>query len=267
MGSVDVENLLLYVYLTSSNGAKRKNYGGVQNFNLTKLLIAIDGPAGSGKTTTARLLAERLSYTYLDTGAMYRAITLKVLQMGILPTDESKVVEAARKANLVLKNVNGNLRVFLDGKDVTEEIRSERVTQNVSLISSYTGVRELMVEKQREIGAQKGCVVDGRDIGTVVFPEADLKFYMVADVVERARRRQLELLADGKEVPLVEVIRQIKERDEKDSNREISPLRKANDAILIDTTKMSIEEQVEKIMGYVREKIGASIEEIKKDEN
>jgi cytidylate kinase (EC 2.7.4.14) len=232
---------------------------------LIKLLIAIDGPAGSGKTTTARLLAERLSYTYLDTGAMYRAITLKVLQMGILPTDEPKVVETARKAHLMLKNVNGDLRVFLDGKDVTQEIRSEEVTQNVSIISSYPGVRELLVEKQREIGAQKGCVVDGRDIGTVVFPDADLKFFMVADVTERAIRRQLELSNGGREVPLVEVIRQIRERDEKDSSREFSPLRKAKDAILIDTTKMSIEEQVEEIMRYVREKITSLKEEIRNE--
>lgn len=234
---------------------------------MIKLLIAIDGPAGSGKTTTARLLAERLSYTYLDTGAMYRAITLKVLQMGVLPTDEPNVVRIARQARLMLKNVNGGLHIFLDSEDVTEKIRSEEVTQNVSLISSYPGVRELMVEKQREIGAQKGCVVDGRDIGTVVFPDADLKFFMVADVVERARRRQLELSNGGREMPLVEVVRQIRERDERDSNREISPLRRADDAILIDTTKLSIEEQVEEIMRYVKEKITALKEEVKKNEN
>ncbi|MGB9591285.1 MAG: (d)CMP kinase [Candidatus Kryptoniota bacterium] len=230
---------------------------------MIKLLIAIDGPAGSGKTTTARLLAERLSYTYLDTGAMYRAITFKVLQMGVMPKDEVAVVEIARKARLNLKSINGSLHIFLDGEDVTEKIRSEDVTQNVSLISSYAGVRELMVEKQREIGAQKGCVVDGRDIGTVVFPDADLKFFMIADIAERARRRQLELAENGRDMPIAEVVRQIQERDEMDSNRGISPLRRANDAILIDTTKMSVEEQVEEIMRYVREKITASNKEIK----
>ncbi len=222
---------------------------------MKKILIAIDGPAGSGKSTTAKLVARKLGYVYLDTGAMYRAVTLKVLASHIDPSTEKEVVTIAAESNIMFENDGGSIRVILDGNDVTREIRSEEVTKNVSLVSSYHGVREIMVEKQRAIGSMKGCVVDGRDIGTVVFPDADLKFYMVADIMERARRRQAELSEGGTELPIVQVVRDLKERDKKDSTREMSPLRKADDAIEIDTTDLTIEEQVAKILNYVDEAV------------
>ncbi len=189
---------------------------------------------------------------YIDTGAMYRAMTLKVLNSNVDPADETGVVALARRTTISLVE-GGDLRVFLDGVDVTEAIRSEEVTNNASLVSSYPAVRELMVAKQREIGSEKGCVIDGRDIGTVVFPDADLKFYMVADIMERARRRQEELSGSGEELPIVQVVRELAERDRKDSTRETSPLRKADDAIEIDTTRLTIDEQVEIILNYANE--------------
>ncbi len=219
---------------------------------MKKILIAIDGPAGSGKSTTARLAARRLGYVYVDTGAMYRAMTYKVLTSGVNPADEAAVVRLARETRISLLD-GGALKVMLDGHDVTEAIRSEDVTNNVSLVSSYNEVRELMVEEQRQIGAAGGCVVDGRDIGTVVFPHADLKFYMVADIAERARRRQVELSGTGVDLPVEQVVQELKERDFKDSTRETSPLRKADDAIEIDTTNLTIDEQVEIILNYARE--------------
>ncbi len=219
---------------------------------MKRILIAIDGPAGSGKSTTAELVARRLGYVYIDTGAMYRAMTLKVLNSNVDPADEAAVVELARATSISLVN-GGEMRVLLDGNDVTEAIRSEPVTNNVSLVSSYPEVRQLMVAEQRKIGSKKGCVIDGRDIGTVVFPDADLKFYIVADIMERARRRQEELSARGEELPIVQVVRELKERDRKDSTRETSPLRKADGAIEIDTTKLTINEQVEIVLNYVNE--------------
>ena len=220
---------------------------------MRKIIIAIDGPAGSGKSTTARLVAEKLGYIYVDTGAMYRAITLRVLQSGTDPRDEKKVVKLAGETDILLKNHGGKLHIYLEGMDVTEAIRSEDVTKNVSLVSSYAELRKIMVDKQRSIGAQKGCVVDGRDIGTVVFPEADLKFFVTADVMERARRRQEELSANGIEIPLVQVVRELKDRDLKDSTRETSPMRKADDAVEIDTTNLTIDGQVHMILNYANE--------------
>ncbi|MFZ1080704.1 MAG: (d)CMP kinase [Candidatus Kryptoniota bacterium] len=220
---------------------------------MRKILIAIDGPAGSGKSTTAKLVAQKLGYFYVDTGAMYRAFTLKILRSHIDLSNEKEIVKSAADSDIMFIDNDGKLNVILDGKDVTERIRSEEVTQNVSLISSYQGVRQIMVEKQREIGAKKGCVVDGRDIGTVVFPNADLKFFMTADIMERARRRQAELSASGVELPIVQVVREMKERDMKDSTRENSPLKKADDAIEIDTTNLTIEEQVGKIFSLAND--------------
>jgi cytidylate kinase len=231
-------------------------FGALKRKGVKKILIAIDGPAGSGKSTTAKLVAEKLGYLYLDTGAMYRAITLKVLLSHIDPSDQEKIVRLAEEAEIVLSN-NSGPHVFLDNRDVTKEIRSEEVTRNVSLVSSYPGVRKVMVEKQQAMGVNKGCVVDGRDIGTVVFPDADLKLYMTADIMERARRRQFELSEGGTEVPVVQVVRELKERDRKDSTRAMSPLRKASNAIEIDTTNLTIDEQVAQILSYVDEMLAA----------
>ncbi len=232
---------------------------------MRKILIAIDGPAGSGKSTTAKLVARRLGYVYIDTGAMYRAVTLKVLSCGIDAADETAVVELTKATKISLVD-GGELRVILDGADVTAAIRSEDVTRNVSLVSSYATVRELMVARQREIGSAKGCVMDGRDIGTVVFPEAELKFYIVADIMERARRRQEELSDNGVELPIHQVVKDLKERDRKDSTRSSSPLRKADDAIELDTTKLTIEEQVEIVLNYVQDIIVGSEGSVGKEE-
>jgi cytidylate kinase len=217
-----------------------------------KILIAIDGPAGSGKSTTAKLVARRLGYVYIDTGAMYRAMTLKVLTSKVDPANEQGVTELAKKTEISFVE-GSDLRVMLDGADVTDAIRSEDVNGNVSLISSYPDVREIMVAKQRAIGAGKGCVMDGRDIGTVVFPDAELKFYMIADIMERAKRRQEELSDNGVELPIHQVVKELKERDRKDSTRDNSPLKKADDAIELDTTKLTIEEQVEIVLNHARD--------------
>jgi len=215
---------------------------------MKKIIIAIDGPAGSGKSTTARLVAQKLGYIYIDTGAMYRALTLKVIELGIDPNDESSIIKIAENTKIELLYENGNLKVILDGKDVSEKIRSPEVTSLVSIVSAHPKLRDIMVKKQRELGRNGGVVMDGRDIGTVVFPDADLKIFMTADVRERAKRRQKELKAQGFDVEIEKLIKEIEERDKFDSTREIGPLKKADDAIEIDTTNLTIDEQVELVL-------------------
>lgn len=222
---------------------------------MRKIIIAIDGPAGSGKSTTARLVAQRLGYAYIDTGAMYRALTLKVIESGVDPNDENGIVKLAENTRIEILYKNGDFKVFLDGEDVTEKIRTPQVTSFVSLVSAHPRVREKMVEKQRELGKNGGVVMDGRDIGTVVFPKADLKIFMKADVKERAKRRQKEMENQGLHIELDELIKDIEERDKLDSTREVAPLKKAEDAIEIDTTNLTIEEQVELVLNKAYELI------------
>lgn len=218
---------------------------------LKKLVIAIDGPAASGKTTTARLVAERLGYLHIDTGAMYRAMTLKVLREGISPDDETAIDALARATSITIAASHGRQTVMLDGRDVGGDIRSPAVTRAVSQVSSLRSVRELMVREQRKLASGGGAVLEGRDIGTVVLPGADVKIFMIADVNERARRRQKELNDTRIEVTLPELIDEIRERDLRDSSREMSPLRKPPDAVEIDTSGLSIEEQVARILAEV----------------
>jgi cytidylate kinase len=220
-----------------------------------KLVIAIDGPAASGKSTTARLVAERLRYLHVDTGAMYRAVALKVLRCGIGYDEKEKVEALMLTTHVALKLRNGALRVLLDGEDVTDAIRTREVSKAVSPVSSYPEVRRAMVREQRLLGAEGGIVMDGRDIGTVVFPNADLKFFMVAGLETRALRRQQELAAKGTVLPLDTVVRDIEERDAHDANRMQSPLRRADDAIDIDTSAMSIEQQVHLVLDTVSKKL------------
>jgi cytidylate kinase len=215
---------------------------------LKKLVIAIDGPAASGKSTTAKLTSKKLGYLFVDTGAMYRAMTLKMLEKNIDLHDEKAVIKVAQSTEIKLHQVNGELRVLLDKEDVTRSIRSQAVTKAVSAISAMKPVREVMVREQRRIGEQGGVVLEGRDIGTVVFPHADLKIYMVANVEERAKRRQKELARQGVEVSSDELLKDILERDQKDSKRDVSPLCKADDAIILDTSHVTIEEQVDFIV-------------------
>ncbi len=215
---------------------------------MKKLVIAIDGPAASGKSTTSKLIARRLGYLYVDTGAMYRAMTLKVLEQKIDLEDQTAIGQLARHTKISLVHINNELRVLLDGRDVTRAIRSQQVTKSVSAISMIDAVREVMVREQRRMGTEGGIVLEGRDIGTVVFPNADLKVFMVADVEKRASRRQKDLEKQGVEVSLEDLKQEIIERDRKDSKRNISPLRKADDAIVIDTSDLTVDQQVELIV-------------------
>jgi cytidylate kinase len=217
-----------------------------------KLIVAIDGPAASGKSTTARLAAERLGYIHVDTGAMYRAVTLKVVRAGISPDDQTAIGGLLRETHVALRREGVESRVFLDGHDVTEEIRSREVTRAVSIVSRHRAVREAMVREQRRMGAEGGIVLEGRDIGTVVFPDADVKFFMIAGIEARAGRRAEELRRGGAEPDLDGLVNEIRERDSLDSTREESPLRKADDAVEIDTSDMTIEDQVRTVVDRVR---------------
>lgn len=211
---------------------------------MKRIAIAIDGPAASGKSTTARLVAERLGYLHIDTGAMYRAITLKVLESGVAPDDVTAVTAVAERSDVRLVPANGVNKVFIDGRDVTEAIRSPQVTKAVSLVSSYPSVRQILVREQRKMAAEGGVVLEGRDIGTVVLPDAELKIFMVANVAERARRRKKEMERSGLPADEEAIVRDIVERDQKDSTRDVSPLKKADDAVELDTSHLEIAEQV-----------------------
>ncbi|HCS93221.1 MAG TPA: (d)CMP kinase [Bavariicoccus seileri] len=209
--------------------------------------IAIDGPASSGKSTVAKLLAKDLGITYLDTGAMYRAITYLALSKKVDLKDETKLQQLAKSADIKFMTSDDGQKVFLNGLDVTQQIRTEVVSQNVSLVSSYKSVREELVRKQQAFITKGGIVMDGRDIGTVVMPNADLKIFMVASVEIRAKRRHLENLERGFKSDYEAIKEQIATRDEYDQNRANSPLTKADDAILLDSSHMTVPEVVAEI--------------------
>ena len=220
---------------------------------MSKIVVAIDGPAGAGKSTIAKLVAGELGYAYIDTGAMYRSVTWKWLQTGAA-FDEAFISELSRKMVIEFKpeaNVN---RVFVDGQEVTAAIRSAEVTANVSRVAAIGPVREAMVEQQRRMGDVGGVLMDGRDIGTVVFPKAQLKVFLTASVEERALRRYKELVAKGEKVVLEQLQKDIAYRDKQDSERAIGPLRQAEDAILLDTSDMNIEQVVAKLKQLVQER-------------
>ncbi len=217
-----------------------------------KLVIAIDGPAASGKSTTAQRVAEQLGYLHVDTGAMYRAATLKVLRAGIPAADQERVAGLVESARIELRSANGSQRVLLDGEDVTEEIRTPEVTRAVSAVSSIRRVRDVMVREQRRMGADGGIVLEGRDIGTVVFPGADLKFFMVAGIEARARRRGDELRTRGIQADVDRLKDELRDRDTIDSTRSESPLKKADDAIEVDTSDLTIEQQVALVIATAR---------------
>jgi cytidylate kinase len=219
-----------------------------------KLIVTIDGPAGSGKSTTAKLLSEAMGYTYLDTGAMYRAMTLMVLEENINPSDSAKVLVLLPKLTIRVQYEGGKQRTFLNGRDVSEAIRRPDVTQNVSAVSSIRDVRQFLVAQQREIGKSGGYVIDGRDAGTVIFPDADVKFFLTASIAERARRRMLELKANDAVVNLDQMMDEINTRDGLDRNREESPLRKPKDAIEIDNSDMTVAEQTRIMLTHIKQK-------------
>jgi cytidylate kinase len=218
-------------------------------------IIAIDGPAGSGKSTTAKLVAKRLGFLYLDTGAMYRAITLKVLGMGVDPRSEKEVSIIAQSSSIEIEHVDCSNKIILDGKDVTDKIRNPLIDENVSFVSEHTKVRETLVNLQKKIGERRNVVAEGRDTTTVVFPDAFLKIYLDCDLEERARRKVLELKEKGIADSLEKQKKRIVSRDEIDSKRRLSPLKKDRDASIIDTTHLSVEQQVEKVVQIYKESL------------
>lgn len=218
---------------------------------MEKIILAIDGPAGAGKSTIAKLVAEKLGYIYIDTGAMYRAVTLKFLNTG-KPFNPELVTNLANEITVTFKSEPGCNHVYMDGKEVTEDIRSGTVTGEVSEVSAVAGVRTAMVALQRKIGAIGGAVLDGRDIGTVVFPEAEVKVFLTASVEERAKRRFLEWKEKGRDVKLEDIIHDIAARDKYDSERKVAPLRCADNAHYIDTSDMSIPQVVTEILNLCK---------------
>jgi len=216
------------------------------------LVITLDGPAGAGKSSVAKCLAGRLGITYLDTGAMYRALTLKALRLKMDMTDEEALTTLARNTKITFKEMpDGSLNINLDGEDVAQAIRAPEVTNNTHFIAKTPGVRTLMVAWQRAIGEKRSIVTDGRDQGTVVFTDARYKFYVDADVEERVMRRYKELVAAGKPVDLDQLRTDMLDRDQKDFNRAVGPLKKATDAITVDSTGLTVDGTVDKIMKLI----------------
>ncbi len=220
---------------------------------LKKTVIAIDGPAGSGKSTVSKLVAKRLSLPYIDTGAMYRALTLKAMRSGADLEDEGGLVELAKSTDIELGYKDGKQIVLLDGEDVAGLIRTAELTNKVKYIARVPGVRHEMVRMQRRTGEKSGAVMEGRDITTVVFPDADYKFYLDADPEERARRRFKELKESGSPVTLEEIIKDVVARDESDMKRSVGALKVADDAIVIDTTDLSIDGVVDKVLAHIHD--------------
>ena len=217
------------------------------------MIIAIDGPAASGKSTTSRGVATRMGITYLDTGAMYRAITLGLMEHGVSYKAIGSITEFLDTVNIYFGDSNSDNKIFLNDRSVTDQIRSSTVTEKVSEVSAINVVRDSMVQIQREIADNTDCVLEGRDIGTVVFPNADFKFFLVAGLEIRALRRQKDLNKIGEKKTIDEIKADIRLRDELDTNRDNSPLLKAKDAIEIDTGLLTVDEQIDKIVSIIKQ--------------
>lgn len=221
--------------------------------------IAIDGPAGAGKSTIARRVAKELSFQYVDTGAMYRVIAWYMLQNGITPDDDKRLSEACRRIELDVCYVDGNQRMILNGEDVTEKLRTEAVGNMASVAGARPCVRERLLNLQRDLAARADVIMDGRDIGTNILPDAELKIYLTASVETRAKRRYLEQTEKGEICDMQKIAEDIKERDARDMGREIAPLCQAEDAVLVDTSDMSIDEVTETIIALYRHRKGEAV--------
>lgn len=221
--------------------------------DMRRINIAIDGPAGAGKSTVAKLVARELNFLYIDTGAMYRALTWKALSQGLDFNDEAALTRLANNTNIVLSSSGDNkISVFVDGHEVSEAIREPFISQNVSYLARVAGVRTALVQLQQQMAQGGGVVMDGRDIGTYVLPEARCKIFLIASIEERAGRRYQELTAKGLKIDLPQLITEMAERDRMDSQREVAPLMPAQDALILDSSGKSISQVVEEILTYAR---------------
>lgn len=219
------------------------------------MIISIDGPAGSGKSTIAKMLAKNLGFTYIDTGAMYRAIALNVKKHGVNPEDKKAVVQLMKNTFIKLKPGKNGIKVYLGDEDISEDIRTEEIGKIASIIARHSEVREILVKMQREMGIKAGnVVIEGRDTGTVIFPDADIKIFLTATPEVRARRRFEELKNKGLEVSYHQILKEVKERDFIDRTRKDSPLKPAHDAVVIDTSNLTIEDLLAKIIKLVKQK-------------
>lgn len=214
--------------------------------------VAIDGPAGAGKSTIAKRVAKEKDFIYIDTGAMFRAMAIHFLRCGIAADDHEKISEAVKDVNVTISYVNGEQNVFLNGENVTGQLRTEEVGNMASASSVNGDVRKKLLELQRKLAASANVVMDGRDIGTVVLPDADVKVYLTASVEVRAQRRYKELIEKGQEADLEKIKKDIEERDYRDMNRDIAPLRQAEDAVLVDSSSMTIDENVQAILDLIK---------------
>lgn len=216
------------------------------------IAIAIDGPAGAGKSTIARQAARTLGFIYVDTGALYRAVGLHMMKNGVDPSNRKAVYMELSKVRVALAFQDGEQKVLLCGRDVTSEIRTEKVSNVASSVSAIPEVRDFLFSMQRELAEKQNVVMDGRDIGTVVLPHAQVKIFLTASQEERARRRYTELLQKGQKTQYADVLKEIEQRDYQDSHREVAPMVQAEDSILVDTTKMTLEQSVKRVVGIIR---------------
>lgn len=218
------------------------------------MIITIDGPAGAGKSTVSKMLAKKMGYIYLDTGSLYRALAYKVLKNKIILEDMEALNHLCANISIILKNYEGQMKVYVDGEDVGDRIRTEEIGLAASRISAYAVVRQRLLQLQREAARNGGIVAEGRDMGSVVFPDADFKFYLDADIKERIKRRHKELLGKGNSSELLAIQKDMETRDNQDSKREIAPLKPTSSSIIIDSTKLSLQEVVDKIVQQMSNK-------------